>query len=157
MSSSATTAPPIPRYSGVKTFFRRPHIPYNSESFLCARKSFDVAIVGVPFDIGVSFRTGQREGPSAVRNISHLSQVNIKWIYKCFVTYNFTLYQTKMNVIIIQNRNISPYYVLIVRLSCRAWCWHIKLQCYRCRRYSSITSFDWWCGQSLQRWYLNHC
>ena len=103
MSSSATTAPPIPRYSGVKTFFRRPHIPYNSESFLCARKSFDVAIVGVPFDIGVSFRTGQREGPSAVRNISHLSQVNIKLIYKCFVTYYFTLYQTKINVIIIHN------------------------------------------------------
>ena len=102
MSSSATTAPPIPRYSGVKTFFRRPHIPYNSESFLCARKPFDVAIVGVPFDIGVSFRTGQREGPSAVRNISHLSQVNIKLIYKCFVTCYFTLYQTKINVIIIQ-------------------------------------------------------
>ena len=120
MSSSATTAPPIPRYSGVKTFFRRPHIPYNSESFSCARKPFDVAIVGVPFDIGVSFRTGQREGPSAVRNISHLSQVNIKWIYKCFVTYNFTLYDSKINVIMIQNRNISPYYVVIVCISCRA-------------------------------------
>ena len=102
MSSSATTAPPIPRYSGVKTFFRRPHIPYNSESFLCARKPFDAAIVGVPFDIGVSFRTGQREGPSAVRNISHLSQVNFKLIYKYFVTYYFTLYENKIIVIMIQ-------------------------------------------------------
>ena len=69
------SAPPIPRYSGVKTFFRRPHIPYTSDSFLCAKKPFDCAIVGVPFDIGVSFRTGQREGPAAVRNISHLCQV----------------------------------------------------------------------------------
>ena len=70
------SAPPIPRYSGVKTFFRRPHIPYTSDTFLSAKKSFDCAIVGVPFDIGVSFRTGQREGPAAVRNISHLCQVN---------------------------------------------------------------------------------
>ena len=68
------SAPPVPRYAGVKTFFRRPHIPYTSDSFLL--NSFDCAIVGVPFDIGVSFRTGQREGPSAVRNISHLCQVN---------------------------------------------------------------------------------
>ena len=73
---SALYAPPIPRYAGVKTFFRRPHIPYTSDSFIFAKKPFDCAIVGVPFDIGVSFRTGQREGPSAVRNASHLSQVN---------------------------------------------------------------------------------
>ena len=76
MSSSNPTAPPIPRYSGVKTFFRRPHIPYTSELFLNPTKPIDAAIVGVPFDIGVSFRTGQREGPAAVRNISHLCQVN---------------------------------------------------------------------------------
>ena len=74
-SANSVSAPPIPRYCGVKTFFRRPHIPYSSNEFLCAPKPFDCAIVGVPFDIGVSFRTGQREGPAAVRNISHLCQV----------------------------------------------------------------------------------
>ena len=72
---SPPSAPLTPRYAGVKTFFRRPHIPYISESFLLATKPFDCVIVGVPFDIGVSYRTGQREGPSAVRNISHLCQV----------------------------------------------------------------------------------
>ena len=70
-----SNAPPIPRYSGVKTFFRRPHVPYTSDLFRCAKKPVDCAIVGVPFDIGVSFRTGQREGPAAVRNASHLCQV----------------------------------------------------------------------------------
>ena len=72
---SNISAPPIPRYSGVKTFFRRPHIHYLSQAYRRLERPFDVAIVGVPFDIGVSFRTGQREGPSAVRNISHLCQV----------------------------------------------------------------------------------
>ena len=75
-TANSASAPPIPRYSGVKTFFRRPHIPYTSDSFLSSKTPFDAAIVGVPFDIGVSFRTGQREGPAAVRNISHLCQVN---------------------------------------------------------------------------------
>ena len=69
-------APLIPRFSGVKTFFRRPHIHYDTPQYKNAPKKFDVAIVGVPFDIGVSFRTGQREGPAAVRNISHLCQYN---------------------------------------------------------------------------------
>jgi len=55
--STGFVAPLIPRFSGIKTFFRRPHVPYNSNEYKKAKK-FDAAIVGVPFDIGVSFRTG---------------------------------------------------------------------------------------------------
>ncbi|MHA2357313.1 MAG: agmatinase [Candidatus Heimdallarchaeaceae archaeon] len=53
-----------PRFSGIKTFMRLPHI----------RKLEDVdfAVIGVPADTGASFRTGQREGPAAIRKVSAL-------------------------------------------------------------------------------------
>jgi agmatinase len=53
-----------PRFSGIKTFMRLPHIK--------TLKGIDFAIVGVPSDAGASFRTGQREGAAAIRKISAL-------------------------------------------------------------------------------------
>ena len=53
-----------PRFSGIKTFMRLPHIKTTEE--------VDFAIIGVPSDAGASFRTGQREGPAAIRKISAL-------------------------------------------------------------------------------------
>jgi agmatinase len=53
-----------PRFSGIKTFMRLPHIT--------TVKDIDFAIVGVPSDAGASFRTGQRAGPAAIRQISVL-------------------------------------------------------------------------------------
>ena len=35
-------------------------------------EGIDYAIVGVPFDTGVTYRTGQRFGPNAIRDISSL-------------------------------------------------------------------------------------
>jgi agmatinase len=52
----------MPRFAGSSTMFRVPElrdVPY------C-----DVAVLGVPFDGGVSFRPGARFGPSAVRQAS---------------------------------------------------------------------------------------
>jgi agmatinase len=52
----------MPRYAGSSTMFRVPElrdVPY------C-----DIALLGVPFDGGVSFRPGARFGPSAVRQAS---------------------------------------------------------------------------------------
>lgn len=54
----------IPRYAGHGTFVRLPRIGDVSD--------YDVAIVGVPFDGGTSFRPGARFGPSAVREASRL-------------------------------------------------------------------------------------
>lgn len=54
----------IPRYAGLGTFARLPQISEVSE--------FDVAIVGVPFDSGVTYRPGARFGPSHVRDASRL-------------------------------------------------------------------------------------
>jgi agmatinase len=53
-----------PRFAGVSTFMRLPHIP--------DAKRLDVALVGVPFDGGVSYRPGPRFGPRHIRDQSAL-------------------------------------------------------------------------------------
>ncbi|MGF9660818.1 agmatinase [Arthrobacter crystallopoietes] len=61
--------PPIdgqvsPRYAGLTTFARLPRIT--------DAPRHDVAIVGVPFDAGVTFRPGARFGPGSIREASRL-------------------------------------------------------------------------------------
>ena len=51
-----------PRFTGPSTFARLPHVRTLEE--------VDVAIVGVPFDTGVTYRVGGRFGPNAVRAAS---------------------------------------------------------------------------------------
>jgi len=53
-----------PRYTGVATFFRAPFSQDLSDT--------DIAVIGVPFDGGVTNRTGARHGPRAVRDQSTL-------------------------------------------------------------------------------------
>lgn len=53
-----------PRYTGVRTFARCPHVRDLAD--------VDVAIVGAPFDTGTSYRTGTRFGPEAIRTGSTL-------------------------------------------------------------------------------------
>jgi agmatinase len=48
-----------PRYTGVRTFARCPHVR--------DPEGVDVAIVGVPFDTATSYRAGARFGPEAIR------------------------------------------------------------------------------------------
>jgi agmatinase len=54
----------VPRFAGPSTFARLPRL---DEVGRC-----DVAVVGVPFDSGVTFRPGARFGPIAVRQASRL-------------------------------------------------------------------------------------
>jgi agmatinase len=54
----------VPRFAGPSTFARLPTL---DEVGRC-----DVAVVGVPFDTGVTFRPGARFGPIAVRQASRL-------------------------------------------------------------------------------------
>ncbi len=54
----------IPRFAGPATFARLPRLQDVG--------SCDVAVVGVPFDSGVSYRPGARFGPAAVREASRL-------------------------------------------------------------------------------------
>ncbi|TFD07644.1 agmatinase [Cryobacterium sp. TMT1-66-1] len=53
-----------PRYAGLTTFARLPR----REDV----ENFDIAVVGIPFDAGVTFRPGARFGPSAIREASRL-------------------------------------------------------------------------------------
>lgn len=54
----------VPRYAGPATFARLPRLDEVSRA--------DVAILGVPFDTGVSYRPGARFGPGHIRNSSKL-------------------------------------------------------------------------------------
>jgi agmatinase len=54
----------VPRFAGPATFARLPTL---EEVGSC-----DVAIVGIPFDNGVTYRPGARFGPSAIRQASRL-------------------------------------------------------------------------------------
>lgn len=56
----------FPRFSAIKTFFRLPHVASDAD--------YDVALLGVPFDGGVSYRPGARFAPSQVREASSLGR-----------------------------------------------------------------------------------
>jgi agmatinase len=53
-----------PRFSGIRTFARRRHTQDPAGA--------DVAVVGIPFDTGTSYRPGARFGPEAIRSVSVL-------------------------------------------------------------------------------------
>lgn len=57
----------LPRFAGIKTFFRLPYAPLDAD--------YDVALVGVPFDGSLSFRPGARFAPGRIREISALGRV----------------------------------------------------------------------------------
>ncbi len=70
-NKSKTWAKPLsgrefPRFSAIKTFFRLPNASL--------KEKFDVALFGIPYDGGVSYRPGARFAPSAVREASSLGR-----------------------------------------------------------------------------------
>jgi agmatinase/guanidinopropionase len=56
----------MPRFAGIKTFFRLPHVPVDQD--------YDIALVGVPFDGSLSYRPGARFAPSRIRELSSLGR-----------------------------------------------------------------------------------
>ena len=56
-----------PRYTGRPTFMRT---PYREDM-----EGLDIALVGIPFDGGVTNRTGARHGPREIRNQSSLMRM----------------------------------------------------------------------------------
>ena len=65
----------LPHWSGINTFLKTHYLED-------VRKvgEYDVAFLGVPFDIGTTYRAGTRFGPQGIRRISSL-----------YTTYNFEL------------------------------------------------------------------
>lgn len=73
MSDNKKTIPPVsgtvvPRYAGPSTFARLPE--------LRDVEHCDVAILGIPFDGGTSYRPGARFGPQAIRQASRHLRTN---------------------------------------------------------------------------------
>ena len=54
----------IPRFAGIRTFMRLPHVTDLAD--------LDAVAVGIPFDTATSFRAGARFGPEAIRSASAL-------------------------------------------------------------------------------------
>ncbi len=54
----------VPRFSGAATFARLPRLDEVSKA--------DIAVVGIPFDAGTSYRPGARFGPAHIRESSRL-------------------------------------------------------------------------------------
>ena len=65
----------LPHWAGINTFLKLPYLENVHEV-----GDYDVAILGVPFDIGTTYRPGTRFGPQAIRRISAL-----------YTTYNYEL------------------------------------------------------------------
>jgi len=53
-----------PRFSGIATFMRLPYVPRAEE--------LDIAIIGIPYDGGATYRPGPRFGPRHVRDQSSI-------------------------------------------------------------------------------------
>ncbi|KAI5288381.1 hypothetical protein KEM52_001181 [Ascosphaera acerosa] len=58
---------PTPLYNGIATFMHLDNIDCTSSA---ADGKFDIGVVGMPFDLGVTYRPGARFGPSAARMAS---------------------------------------------------------------------------------------
>ncbi|KAG0744806.1 hypothetical protein G6F66_008815 [Rhizopus arrhizus] len=54
----------MPSFAGISTFAHLPYLQCWDES---AAEDYDIAVIGAPYDIGVTFRTGARFGPSGIR------------------------------------------------------------------------------------------
>ncbi|GAA1995717.1 agmatinase [Nakamurella flavida] len=54
----------VPRYAGAATYARLPRLDEVGHA--------DIALLGIPFDTGVSYRPGARFGPAAIREASRL-------------------------------------------------------------------------------------
>ena len=54
-------------FAGINTFLKSPYVENVRDI-----GRYDVAVVGAPFDMGTTYRSGARFGPQAVRRISAL-------------------------------------------------------------------------------------
>ena len=60
-------------YAGLPTLLGMPHKP--------ELEGIDIALIGVPFDLGVYNRAGARFGPRAIRNVSLFGSLRMSAMY----------------------------------------------------------------------------
>lgn len=56
----------LPRFAGIPTFMRLPHVPFDHPRF----PEVDIALIGAPWDGGTTNRPGPRHGPRQLRDLS---------------------------------------------------------------------------------------
>lgn len=56
----------LPRFAGIPTFMRLPHIPLNDPRL----RDVQIGLIGVPWDSGTTNRPGPRHGPRQLRDLS---------------------------------------------------------------------------------------
>ena len=60
----------LPRFAGIATFMRLPHLPPDDPRV----RDVDIGLVGVPWDGGTTNRAGARHGPRQMRDLSTLAR-----------------------------------------------------------------------------------
>ena len=58
-----------PPYAGIPSLLRA---PYRPDLVAAGKGAIDIALLGVPMDLGVTNRSGARFGPRAVRNVERI-------------------------------------------------------------------------------------
>ena len=96
MTYQAPSARKNPRFTGIKTFFRLPHQTLEETK----KGDYDVALFGVPFDSGASYRPGSRFAPMKVRELSSLGRG-----YHPHYAVNF---MDKINVLDLGDSDVVP-------------------------------------------------
>ncbi|KIM31715.1 hypothetical protein M408DRAFT_327169 [Serendipita vermifera MAFF 305830] len=87
-------------FSGITTFAHLPTIPC-----LASKDSFDIAIVGYPFDTAVSYRPGARFGPHGIRDGSRRLRPSNGWS----MHWKFNPYDGRTTIVDCGDVPITPY------------------------------------------------
>jgi guanidinopropionase len=68
----------LPRFAGIPTFMRLPHVPFDHPRF----QDVQIGLIGAPWDGGTTNRPGPRHGPRALRDASTMirAQNGATWI-----------------------------------------------------------------------------
>ncbi len=68
----------MPRFAGIPTFMRLPHVPFGHDRFA----EVQIGLIGAPWDGGTTNRPGPRHGPRQLRDVSTLirAQNGATWV-----------------------------------------------------------------------------
>ncbi len=68
----------LPRFAGVPTFMRLPHVPFDHPRF----NEVQIGLIGAPWDGGTTNRPGPRHGPRQLRDLSTMirAQNGATWV-----------------------------------------------------------------------------
>ena len=68
----------LPRFAGIPTFMRLPHVPFEHDRF----GEVEIGLIGAPWDGGTTNRAGPRHGPRQLRDLSTMIRAmnGVTWV-----------------------------------------------------------------------------